>query len=161
MLDQDTNPIPTTLTCKFQRIPGTVQIGAVPTYGDVMSGQSGWQLQSTIVSLLIHLPTTPPRHFLTSSQENPTVKELYEHIRQEMQNTGPSESGPIHSGTRALAIRLPNNGFPEGSCAGRGAAEGKAGGALQQCARCKGRKYCGRACQKMDWAKHKSDCARA
>lgn len=75
-----------------------------------------------------------------------------------MENDEPSESDAIPKATPSPAIKLPNNGYPEGTCAGCGAEDGEDGGALRQCARCKGRKYCGRACQKGDWPRHRGDC---
>jgi hypothetical protein len=139
-----------------QRIPGAVQIGAINTYGDVMSGKATWKLQHTMASLS-RSTLIRPRNYLL--QESPTVGELYARLEEEMRKTGPTERGIPHNGTPALAIRLPNNGFPEGTCAGCGADSGKGGGGLQQCGRCKGRKYCRQKCQKLDWARHNSDCA--
>ena len=75
-----------------------------------------------------------------------------------MEETDASPSAPVHKEIPAPAIELPNNGYPEGTCAGCGAEDGEDGGALRQCARCKGRKYCGRACQKGDWPRHRGDC---
>lgn len=133
-----------------------------------MSGKSTWKLQHTMVRrknpptylLLSHAPIT---HSLEPSnippvQESPTVTELYNRLQEEMEKTGPSEPGLMLKGIPALAIRLPSNGYPECTCAGCGAECGENGEALQQCARCKGRKYCGRACQKLDWPRHRSDC---
>lgn len=52
-----------------------------------------------------------------------------------------------------VALRFPNNGYELGSCAGCGATDG-----LRVCAGCRVRKYCGKKCQKTDWARHKTDC---
>jgi hypothetical protein len=120
-----------------------------------MSGKSTWKLQHTMVAISHPSPSRP---YTDSYQESPTVAELHARLEEEMRKTGPTEPGRPHAGTPALAIRLPNNGFAEGTCAGCGAESGKGGEGLQQCARCKGRKYCGQKCQKMDWARHKSDC---
>ena len=46
---QVTSP-PTSNRHISQRIPGAVQIGAVTTYGDVMSGKGSWKAQHTMVS---------------------------------------------------------------------------------------------------------------
>ena len=46
----------------------------------------------------------------------------------------------------------------EAVCGGCGAAEGKGGGALKTCAKCKDRKYCGTECQKAHWKYHKYVC---
>lgn len=131
-----------------------------------MSGKSTFKLQHTMVSgILLPISSPPirfpliPQHFLTPlpTQDNPTPKELLDHVRAQMENTEPSEPNPMHKKAPAPATKLPNNGYPEGTCAGCGAEDGEDGGALWQCARCKGRKYCGRACQKLVWPKHRPD----
>ncbi|KAK4545248.1 hypothetical protein LTR36_003428 [Oleoguttula mirabilis] len=43
-------------------------------------------------------------------------------------------------------------------CGGCGSKVGLEGTVLVLCGRCKGRKYCGKACQKKDWLKHKVVC---
>ncbi|KAL1582940.1 hypothetical protein WHR41_08183 [Cladosporium halotolerans] len=72
-------------------------------------------------------------------------------------NPKPSE---LHASLRASLEALdeqgdqePNNGFPPGTCAGCGKAEG-----LRVCGGCGGRKYCGRECQRRDWRGHKGSC---
>lgn len=92
------------------------------------------------------------------SQENCAPKELYDFVHGPMGKTGPSPSAPVHYETPAPAIKLLNNDYPQGTCAGCRADDGEDGGATPQCARCEGGKYCGRACQKLDWHRHKPDC---
>ncbi|GAB7328094.1 hypothetical protein MBLNU13_g00131t1 [Cladosporium sp. NU13] len=89
---------------------------------------------------------TNPSNF-PDGYENPTPKQLYEYVRATMEKTEPSPPAPVQEETPAPAVKLPNNGYSERTCAGCGAENGEDGGALRQCARCKGRKYCGRACQ--------------
>ncbi|KAM0705762.1 hypothetical protein Q7P35_007122 [Cladosporium inversicolor] len=124
------------------RIPFSVQIGGVSTVGDVMSGKSTFKLQHTMVSgILLPISSPPirfpliPQHFLTPlpTQDNPTPKELLDHVRAQMENTEPSEPNPMHKKAPAPATKLPNNGYPEGTCAGCGAEDGEDGGALWQC----------------------------
>jgi hypothetical protein len=153
-----TKPVSSQSNLIPQRIPGAVQIGAVSTVGEVLSGKATWKLQHTMASL--SPPTCSHPHTDPSSQENPTVAELHAHLRKEMEKAEPIELGRPRKDTSRLAVRLPNNGFPEGTCAGCGACSGKGGAALQQCGRCKGRKYCRQKCQKTDWARHKSDCVK-
>ncbi|TLD06827.1 MYND finger family protein, partial [Venturia nashicola] len=81
---------------------------------------------------------------------NPTISEL---VAQAKADFGDGRQVPVQP--------KPNNGFPAGACAGCGSAKGTDGGNLQQCGRCKSRKYCGKKCQKKDWPKHRVGCKQA
>ncbi|KAK5709546.1 hypothetical protein LTR17_019700 [Elasticomyces elasticus] len=48
--------------------------------------------------------------------------------------------------------------YGDGVCGGCGAADGEKGKVLIQCAKCKARLYCGKDCQRGEWAKHKLVC---
>lgn len=46
----------------------------------------------------------------------------------------------------------------ERECQGCGSWVAREGGGLKACGKCKGVKYCGRACQRGDWKRHKGEC---
>ena len=48
--------------------------------------------------------------------------------------------------------------FDEDVCGGCGAKEKQGGGPLQECAKCKTRKYCSKECQKKQWHFHQRVC---
>lgn len=48
--------------------------------------------------------------------------------------------------------------YDENECGGCGVKNGMKGKKLVLCARCKGRRYCGKECQKKDWPKHQVVC---
>lgn len=135
----------------FQRVPYIIQ--CVETYDReaFLAGKGAtFHVQRTMVR-------DPPSLFrrelnqpLTLSQVNPTISEL---VAQAKADFGDGRQVPVQP--------KPNNGFPVGACAGCGSAKGKDGGNLQQCGRCKSRKYCGKKCQKKDWPKHKVGCKQA
>ncbi|KAK5128910.1 hypothetical protein LTR85_000243 [Meristemomyces frigidus] len=48
--------------------------------------------------------------------------------------------------------------YGEDQCGGCGVKKGAEGKGLVLCGRCKGRRYCGKECQRKDWVKHKVVC---
>lgn len=48
--------------------------------------------------------------------------------------------------------------YGDDQCGWCGVKEGPEGKVLMQCVRCKGRRYCGKDCQKKDWPEHKAGC---
>lgn len=65
------------------------------------------------------------------------------------------------SGLQKLRARYNDERYGANVCGGCGAEDGKEGIHLRSCARCKGRKYCSKACQKKQWPTHKEVCVEA
>ena len=68
-------------------------------------------------------------------------------------NTGMGDST-----TSSIIKELRSQHNRPSACGSCGTEEGKDGGALFVCSRCKARKYCGPACQKSHWKVHKKIC---
>ncbi|KAK4141757.1 uncharacterized protein C8A04DRAFT_30601 [Dichotomopilus funicola] len=67
-------------------------------------------------------------------------------------------AGPL--GVKREEVKVTSGGAGDGErqCRGCGSWVAKEGGTLKACGKCGGVKYCGRACQRGDWKRHKGGC---
>ncbi|KAH6634745.1 hypothetical protein B0J18DRAFT_486920 [Chaetomium sp. MPI-SDFR-AT-0129] len=67
-------------------------------------------------------------------------------------------AGPLGVKRKEVKVTTGGAGDGERQCRGCGSWVAKEGGQLKACGKCRGVKYCGRACQRGDWKRHKGEC---